>query len=150
MTKAILAIAIMLCSYLITDAQTLRMDQVPKDAQHTFRTRYPAAQQESWERVAKDTYQVGFFNGKKRQTARYDAAGTWIETETEISFSQVPRGVSAAVAKQFAGYDVQQAALIEGPDHEEPTYEIILFKGKENYDVVFSAKGEVLKKEAGE
>ena len=149
MKNAILLFALILSGIISSQAQTLRMDQVPKVAQHNFRTKYPSAQQESWEQVAKDTYQVGFFNGKKRQTAQFDGAGKWLETQTDVQFSQVPGAVSRAVSKEFPGFDVQIISQIESPDQTEMTYEVVLFKGKENYDVTFSAKGAILKKEAG-
>lgn len=149
MRNTILVFVLIVSGCLTAQAQTLRMDQVPKVAQHNFRTKYPSAQQESWEQVAKDTYQVGFFNGKKRQTARFDGTGKWLETETDVQFSQVPGAVSRAVSKEFPGFDVQIISQIESPDQTEMTYEVVLFKGKENYDVTFSAKGAILKKEAG-
>jgi hypothetical protein len=140
---------LLICSCCImSQAQTLRMDQVPKVVSQAFHAKYATAIQESWEQAGRDMYQVGYFYNKKRQTARFDATGKWLETETEINFNQVPRAVSNAVSKQFDGYDIQIVSLIDSPSGEQ-TYEIVLFKGKENYDVTFSAKGEVLKKEAG-
>lgn len=148
MRKNILSIIAIICISLTAQAQTLRMDQVPKGVLQAFHAKYASAIQESWEQAGKDIYQVGYFYNKKSQTTRYDASGKWLETETEINFNQVPRAVSNAVSKQFDGYEIQMVSLIDGPSGDQ-TYEIILFKGKENYDVTFSAKGEVLKKEAG-
>jgi hypothetical protein len=148
MRKNILSIIAIICISLSAQAQTLRMDQVPKVVSQAFHAKYATAIQESWEQAGKDIYQVGYFYNKKRQTARFDATGKWLETETEINFNQVPRAVSNAVSKQFNGYDIQIVSLIDSPSGEQ-MYEIVLFRGKENYDVTFSAKGEVLKKEAG-
>jgi len=138
---------ILLCH--LTPAQTLTMDKVPKDAQHAFRAKYPAAQQESWERVGESTYQVGFFNAKKAQTARFDYSGKWLQTETDITGGQIPRPVNQGIMKNFPGFDIQIISQIENPDGSL-TYEAVLFKARENYDVTFSAKGDVLKKEAGQ
>lgn len=135
--------------YISTYAQVLRMDQVPPAASHALRARYPAAQQESWERVGDDVYQVGFFNAKKTQTARFDGTGRWLATETDITAGPVPRAVSNAIPKNFPGFDIQIISQIENPDGAT-TYEAVLFKGRENYDVIFSAKGEVIKKETGQ
>jgi hypothetical protein len=57
--------------------------------------------------------------------------------------------MSRAISREFPGFDIQIISQIESPDQTEMTYEVVLFKGKENYDVTFSAKGAVLKKEAG-
>jgi hypothetical protein len=51
--------------------------------------------------------------------------------------------------KNFPGFDIQIISQVENPDGAL-TYEAVLFKGRENYDVTFSAKGDVLKKEAGQ
>ena len=147
MSKALLGFLLILVC-LQAKAQTLTMSKVPPAAAHAFRAKYQAAQQESWEQIDTNKYQVAFFNAKKRQIARFDRDGKWIETETEVNFSQVPRAISNAVSKQFANYEVQQVAQIESPDGTM-TYEVVVFNAKGNYDVIFSAKGDVLKKEAG-
>ena len=133
----------------LTHAQTLTMDRVPKDAAHAFRAKYPSAQQESWERAGENIFQVGFFNAKKAQTARFDNTGKWLRTETDITNGQIPRPVNQSIMKNFPGFDIQIISQVENPDGTL-TYEAVLFKGRENYDVSFSAKGDVLKKEAGQ
>ena len=148
MKRTIIVFAILIAC-ITAHAQTLRVDQIPPAAAHAFRAKYPAAQQESWERIGDSLYQVGFFNVKKAQTARYDRSGRWIETETDITGGSVPRPVSISIPKNFPGFDIQIISQIESPDGTL-TYEAVLFKGRENYDVIFSAKGEVLKKEAGQ
>jgi hypothetical protein len=129
-------------------AQTLRLDQVPPAVTNAFRARYPQAQQPSWELNGSDTYQVGFFSAKKMQTAVFDNMGKWVRTETDITIGPVPRAVSNAISKNFPGYNVQIITELENAD-ATITYEVVVFKGRENYDVIFSAKGIILKKEAG-
>ena len=131
------------------DAQTLTMNKVPPAAAHAFRAKYPAAQQESWELAGPGDYQVAFFNAKKRQIAHYDMTGTWLRTETDITAGPIPRPVSNAIPKNFPGFDIQIISQIEAPDGTL-TYEVVIFKGRENYEVTFSARGDVLKKEAGQ
>jgi hypothetical protein len=106
-------------------------------------------QQESWQLAGSNLFQVGFFSAKKALTARFDNTGKWLATETDVTNGQLPRPVSNAIPKNFPGFDIQIISQIESPDGTL-TYEAVLFKGKENYDVIFSAKGEVLKKEAGQ
>jgi hypothetical protein len=147
--KNISLLSSLLLSCLLSPAQTLTMDKVPPAAAHTFHMKYPAAQQDSWELIGSNLFQVGFFNGKKAQTAHFDNTGKWLETETDITNAQIPRPVSNAIAREFPGFSIQVISLIESPDGML-TYEAVVFKLRENYDVTFSAKGEVLKKEAGQ
>ena len=129
-------------------AQTLRMDQVPPAAAQAFKVKFPNGFQPGWAKEKEGVYEVGFFNGKKRQTALFDATGKWLETETEINYGAAPMKVQNAFAKEFASYMIQEVYEVQEPD-KEVTYEIIAFKGTTNYEAVFSAKGELLRKEAG-
>ena len=146
--KNILLCLTLVLSAITVDAQTLTMDRVPKAVQAAFHSKYVGAQQESWELVASNTYQVAFFSAKKRLTARFDNMGKWLETEMDVTNGGIPRAVSNAIPKNFQGYDVQMMTQIEAPDGTL-TYEVVVFRGRDNYDVIFSAKGEILKKETG-
>lgn len=131
------------------DAQTLTMDRVPKQVAHALHAKYASAQQESWEMAGKGIYQVAFFYAKKGLTARFDSTGKWLATETDITGGQIPRPINQVINKEFGGYNIQIISQVESSDGSL-TYEAVLFKGRENWDVIFSAKGEVLKKEAGQ
>ena len=93
-------------------------------------------------------YEAVFFNARKRQSAQFDSTGKWLQTENETDFNQLPRPVSQALNKQFSGFQIQEAYQVETVD-KGTLYDVSVFKGKENYEVTFSAKGEVLSKEAG-
>lgn len=130
-------------------AQKLTMDKVPPAAARAFKMKFPNGSQPGWAKEKDDVFEVEFFNGKKRQSALFDGSGKWMETETEINYSAVPMKVQSAFEKQFDGYSVQEVYEVETPD-KGLNYEITAFKGRENYEALFSAKGELLKKEAGE
>ena len=116
-------------------AQKITTDKVPVLIYRAFKSKFPASNQESWAKESASVYEVVFFNEKKKQSAQFDTTGAWKETETEINFNALPRPVNAAFNKQFGGFMVQE-------------YELIINKGKEGYEVQFSAKGELVKKEA--
>lgn len=56
--------------------------------------------------------------------------------------------VQNAFQKEFEGFNVQEVYEVETFD-KGINYDITAFKGTKNYEVVFSAKGELLKKEEG-
>lgn len=130
-------------------AQKLTMDKVPPACANAFKQKFPNGSQPGWSKEGKDAYEVEFFNGKKRQSALFDATGKWIETETEINYSAVPIQVQNAFAKEFDGYQVQEVYKVETPD-KGTKYEITAYRGARNFEAVFSEKGELLKKEEGE
>lgn len=128
-------------------AQTLRMDQVPPAAANGFKVKFPNGQQPGWSQVVKDTFEVGFINGKKQQTALFDATGKWLQTETEINYGAAPAKVQRGFETEFEGYQIQEVFEVE--TDKGLTYQIIAFKGRKNYQATFSAKGELLNKEEG-
>ena len=129
-------------------AQKLTMDKVPADVAQAFKIKFPNGSQLSWNAVT-DVFAVQFFNGKKRQSASFDISGKWMLTETEINYNTVPEKVQSAFEREFDGYQVQEVYQVETSD-KGTNYNITTFKGAKNYEALFSAKGELLKKEAGE
>lgn len=71
--------------------------------------------------------------------------GKWLETETEIKESDLPKEVSASVTKNFADFKISGIAKSESPD-KRLVYEIDLKTDMEGYEVQFSHKGDVIKK----
>ena len=143
-------VMILLCGtmfYSASFAQRITMDKVPVLVSRAFNSKFPAATQQSWERETLAVYEVNFYNGGKKQSASYDTSGTWRETETAIKFDQLPHPVNAAFNKQFAGFRIQETLQVETAD-KGTLYELTINKGKEGYEVLFSAKGEIVKKEA--
>jgi len=128
-------------------AQKITTDKVPVLIYRAFKSKFPASNQESWEKETAAVYEVVFFNERKRQSASFDTSGAWRETETDILFSQLPRPVNAAFNKQFGGFTVQETIEVETAD-KGTLYELTINKGSEGYEVQFSAKGELIKKEA--
>lgn len=129
-------------------AQKLTMDKVPSACANTFKQKFQNGSQPGWSRAGNDAFEVEFFNGKKRQSALFDSTGKWLKTETEINYNAIPMKVQNAFQKEFEGFNVQEVYEVETFD-KGINYDITAFKGTKNYEVVFSAKGELLKKEEG-
>jgi hypothetical protein len=145
LTAVFLLIAFAMSMY----AQKITTDKVPPAVSASFRIKFPSSQQQTWSMEKKDVYEVVFFNGKKKQSATFESSGKWLETETEIQSGQLPKPVNQTLGKDFQGFSVEDVYELETPD-KGTLYEVTVIKGRENYDVTFSAKGEVLAKEAGE
>ncbi len=146
--KNILLLMLMAGAISFCTAQKLTMDKVPSAVASAFKQKFPNGSQPGWSKEGKESFEVEFFNGKKRQSALFDATGKWMETETEINYNAVPGKVQRAFETEFEGYQVQEVYEVETPD-KAINYEITTFKGVKNYEVLYSAKGELLKKEEG-
>ncbi len=147
MRKIVLMLSLLAWVYVPLLAQKITTDQIPVLIFRSFKSRFPAANQESWSKENAAVYEVDFFNDRKKQSATFDTSGAWRETETEIKFNQLPRAVSVAFNKQFGDFTIQETTEVETAD-KGTLYELIINKGSEGYEVTFSAKGELVKREA--
>ena len=124
--------------------QKITPDKVPAPVKQAFAKKFPAATDIKYEMEKKD-YEINFKDKGVEMSANFDATGKWLETETEIKESDLPKEVSASVVKNFAGFKISEVAKIETPD-KGLIYEMDLKKDKGGYEVQFSPKGDLLKK----
>jgi len=96
--------------------------------------------------MEKEDYEINFTNKGVEMSANFDATGNWLETETGIKPTDIPNEVKASVIKNFEGYRISEVAKVEKPDNGI-IYEMDLKKDKEGYEVQFSTKGDIVKKD---
>jgi hypothetical protein len=125
-------------------SQKIPESQVPVEVRQTFKKMFPSAAGIRYE-MEKQDYEISFKNGNRECSANYDVTGKWLETETELEASELPKPVLDTVARDFAGFKMDEAVQVETPGHDM-FYVMDLKKGKEGYEVQFSADGKVLKK----
>ena len=119
--------------------------QAPDAVKQAFAIKFPFATDVKYE-MEKEDFEVTFKDKGVGMSANFDPAGKWLETETEIKASDLPKEVSASAAKNFAGYRISEADRVETPG-AGIIYEMDLVKEKDGYEVQFSPKGDILKKE---
>jgi len=144
MTKIILFLSVCLMISLTGYNQKVTPDKVPAAVKQAFAKKFPAATDVKYE-MEKSDYEVNFREKGVEMSANFDAAGKWLETETEIKESALPKEVSDSVARNFPGFKITEVARTEAPG-KETIYEMDVKKGKDGYEVQFSVKGDILKK----
>ena len=144
MKKVIVLLSACLLISLMGYTQKITPDKVPAPVKQAFAKKFPGATDVKYEMEKKD-YEITFKDKGMEMSVNFDATGKWLETETEIKESDLPKEVSASVAKNFAGFKISEIAKTETPD-KGLIYEMDLKKDKEVYEVQFSVKGDVLKK----
>lgn len=127
-------------------AQKLKESEVPKAVKDSFDKRFDNAKGVEWSKESETEFEAEFKNAGKEQSANFDQAGKWLVTETEIKKTDLPQAVQVAIAKEFAGYKIEEAEKVETAN-EGTQYEVAVEKDELNYEVVFSSAGKVLKKE---
>jgi hypothetical protein len=119
-------------------------EEVPGPVNQAFANKFPGATDLHYQMENKD-YEINFkFNGIET-SANFDATGKWLETETGLKQSDLPKEVIASVSKNFAGFKLSEIGKIETLT-KGICYELDLKKDKEGYEVQFNAKGDILSK----
>ncbi len=144
MKKIIVLLSACLLISLMGYTQKITSEKVPAPVKQAFTKKFPGATDVKYEMEKKD-YEINFKEKGVEMSANFDATGKWLETETEIKESDLPKEVSASVAKNFAGFKIAEVAKTETPD-KGMIYEMDLKKDKEGFEVQFSPKGDILKK----
>jgi hypothetical protein len=133
---------------LAAPAQNITADQVPPAVKESVQARFPAAKAVAWKLKTDKNYEAEFTLKGTEIAAKFDSAGKWLETESAISRSQVPKAVRTAVAKQFAAYKVVERQTVQRRNEERLIYELHLEGGTEILKVWLSADGAVLNQSA--
>ena len=124
--------------------QKITPDKVPTAVLQAFAKKFPAATEVIYE-LKHNNYEIAFRDKGVRAFTKFNPTGKWLDTKTAIVESDLPKEVSASIAKDFADFKISEVTVIETPD-KPLFYMMDLKKGNEGYKVHFSAKGDVLKK----
>ena len=127
-------------------AQKLKDSEVPTAVKQAFAKNFPSAKEVKWSKENATEFEAEFKSGATEKSANFDQSGKWVVTETEIKKSDLPQAVQAAVAKEFAGYKMDEIEKVEKPDNVV-LYEMEIEKNKIVYEVQFTPDGKMIKKE---
>jgi len=144
MKKFIVLLSACLLISLMGYTQKITSDKVPAPVKQAFAKKFPAATDVTYGMEKKD-YEVTFKEKEVGMSANFNSMGQWLETETVINESDLPKKVSISVAKNFAGYKISEVTKVENPN-KVINYEMDLKKNQVGYEVKFSPKGVILKK----
>ena len=144
MKKIILLLSACLLITLMGYTQEITPEKVPPAVKEAFAKKFPAATFIRYQ-MEKNDYEVSFKDNGVGMSANFNSSGEWLETETVMIESDLPKEVLTSVATNFVGFMITEITKVEGPN-KVLNYEMNLKKGKEGYEVKFTPKGEILKK----
>ena len=140
-------LTVLFCMILVvaTHAQKSK-EETPAAAKSAFAAKYPTAQKVKWSVEKPGEFEVEFTLNKVESSALFDAAGKFLESETEINKSELPQTAQTILAKDFAGYKLDE--LEKSTDAKGvTTYEMEAKKGKLELELCFDAEGKLVSKE---
>jgi hypothetical protein len=125
-------------------SQNIPVEKVPGPVRDSFAKKFPSAVGVTYAMELKD-YEVTFKDNGVGKSANFNSKGEWLETETVMIESDLPKDVLTSVATNYVGFLMTDITKTEGPGNVD-NYEMVLTKGKEVVEVKISPKGEILKK----
>jgi hypothetical protein len=144
MKKIIVLLSACLLFAFLGYAQNIPAEKVPAPVKESFAKKFPAATSVEY-KMEKSDYKVTFKDKAVGMSANFNSRGEWLETQTIMIESDLPKEVLTSVATNFVGYVITDITKINGPDNVI-NYEMQLKKGTVAEKIKFSPKGEILKK----
>ena len=120
-------------------------EKIPAAAKTGFAAKFPTAQKVKWGVEKPGEFEAEFKLNGVETSALVDAKGNLLETEAEIKESELPQAVKTTIAKDFAGYkldEIEKATDAKGAS----TFEMEAAKGKDKLEISFDASGKLLTK----
>ena len=144
MQKAVCVLLLIGFQAALSWAQVVTADKIPVPVIQALQSKFPGVKSVEW-KVGKDKNLEAEFTLKGVAiTAKFDPAGKWLETESQISVAQVPKAVVDALTKRFAGYKIVETQSLQLYNEARLTYEIHLDNNKQVLKVLLTADGKIL------
>jgi len=143
MKNIILAFVLCLAVNVVTLAQKIKMANLPEPIKAAFKVKFPAATGVKWEKENDKEFEAEFKLGKVEHSAKFDATGNWIETETEIEKSDLPVSALEYIAKNYTGYHIDEAEKVEHSTKGN-LFEVEVEKGESEMELIFDSTGKFL------
>lgn len=124
-------------------AQSVKESDVPPLVKYAFEQRFKGTTDVVWSAPDALFFTANFTVGKVPYVALFQENGSWVEMDTEIKRTYLPKEVKTALAKQFSEYTVKGAEKVERFD-QDTLYRVHLLRNAVLQAVQFSSTGRVL------
>jgi hypothetical protein len=129
-----------------TEAGEEKELKAPEKITTVFNQKFSGSTQVEWGSEAANEWEAEFIMGGKKMSACFDTSAVWIETETEISESELPVAVLNTLKAEYAGYTKDMIEIYESPEFKG--FELGMKKGETSVEVIIDNAGKVIKKPA--
>ncbi len=113
----------------------------PKPVSENFAKMFPNVTKVKWDQEEENEWEAEFKVDRKENSACFNNAGNWLETEVEINKKDLPEIVKNAVSEKYTDYKIEEVSKIETPDFQG--YEMGIENGKEELELQVTADGKI-------
>jgi hypothetical protein len=143
--KSLLSLACFIFSFAtIGCSQKIAEKDIPVPVKTTFNTKFPGATDIKWEKENKKELEANFKMNNADVSANFGLDGTWVETETTISSSELPAAVTNAVNTKYPGAVYGRTEKIEKPGGKI-LYEVNITVNNKKKELELNPDGVVVK-----
>jgi Putative beta-lactamase-inhibitor-like, PepSY-like len=126
--------------------QPLPADKVPTNVRDAFKSKFPGVDKVEWKLKSDKNYEAEFKLKDIEVAAKFDDKGKWLETETAIEQSALPKEVLATIAKVYKGYKVIETQKVERAGDKPVLFEVHLENAEEILKVQLEPNGVIASK----
>ena len=137
------SLVVLLLALFLGAACAQNTKKIPDAVQSKLKALYPTAEEVKWDKEDAD-FEANFEVDDVEMSVIFNNKGDVLETETEMDEDDLPKAVKDALATDFAGYDIEEAAKIV--KNGKTTYEAQVEKGEIKLDAIYSPDGKLVKK----
>jgi len=130
----------------VISAQQPKSEKIPSATKTGFAASFPTVQKVKWSVEKPGEYEAEFRLNGNEASALFDDKGNLLETETEIGSQALPQAVKTRIARDFAGYKLNEIEKSTDPKGVV-SFEMEAVKGKEKLELSFDITGKLLGKE---
>jgi hypothetical protein len=144
MKRFVLIPCLLVLSLIFAMPSLAQKTDVNNAVKKAFTKKYPKATGVKWGSESANVFEAEFKLGDTEMTANFDQQGVWLETETGFTAKELPEAVTAGIKQSAPGFSFKEAAKVESPSGVQ--FEVAVKKGKENFELILSTDGLLIKK----
>jgi hypothetical protein len=127
-------------------SEPLSADKVPANVREALRAKFPDVNKVEWKLKDDKNYEAEFKQKDVEVAAKFDDKGKWLETETAIGKSDLPKKVRAKILAEYKAYKIIETQKVERAGDKPILFEVHLENTEEVLKVQLEASGAIATK----
>lgn len=127
-----------------SSATLLAQTKTTKEVENAFTAKFPKATNVKWDKENAHEFEASFLENGMKHSANFSDKGTWLETESEITFDKLPMKIQTAFNASHKVAKIKAVAKIE-TSTKETNYEIEVKKSLKTVEYLYNSEGKLIK-----